>query len=235
MPDLQAFRDLASELDRIDVDVYEAYGKDPLEPIIGMGDRRCRLAIMGRDPGRHEVEFGEPFIGAGGQIVRRGLFDAMHPASDSGFSFAPVYTFEASREVGRHVFWANTVPYKPIGNKAWGMRCKRRFHPHMADILIHDWDGTDLLALGRDAVMWFGLTNKAIKTDLAAFWEQEDRYEQTVDVPLTATDGTTRMITVHPVPHPSPLNARWYRQVPELLTQRLNSLEWGTETWQMPE
>ncbi|MFT6144245.1 MAG: hypothetical protein ACJAV2_002125, partial [Myxococcota bacterium] len=50
MANIEAFRALAAELDRIDVGVYTEFGKDPLEPIIGLGDRRCRLAVMGRDP-----------------------------------------------------------------------------------------------------------------------------------------------------------------------------------------
>ena len=228
MVDTDPFRVLASELDRIDTYVYAEHGKDPLEPIIGMGDRRCRLAIMGRDPGRHEVEYGEPFIGAGGQIVRRALFDAMHPEDDA------VFDFPASRAVGAHVFWANTVPYKPIGNKAWGVRCKRRFYPLMADVLLDGWDGSDLIALGRDAVMWFGLTDKPQLARLKAFWEQEDRYRTHVDVTLTGTAGQSRDIRVHPVPHPSPLNATWYRQVPDILASRLRDLEWGPDSWRLP-
>ena len=31
-------------------------------------------------------------------------------------------------------------------------------------------------------------------------------------------------ITLHPLPHPSPLNARWYRKVPDLLRTRLDAL-----------
>ena len=46
---LQTLRGLAGHLDRIDVPVYEAYGKDPLDPIVGGGDRRKRaLDAFGR-------------------------------------------------------------------------------------------------------------------------------------------------------------------------------------------
>lgn len=230
MPDIAAFRALAAELDRIDVDVYSENGKDPLEPIIGLGDRRCRLAVMGRDPGRHEVEHGIPFIGAGGQLVRRALFDAMHAEGP-----APEFDFSASKEVGRTAFWCNTVPYKPVQNKAWGIRCKRSFHPLLADILVHEWDGEDVLALGRGAFDWFGLTDKSLKAELATFWEREDRYLAHVTVALTAQDGTARWLRVHPVPHPSPLNATWYRKVPGLLAERLRLLRWGPQTWRMAD
>jgi uracil-DNA glycosylase len=230
MANIEAFRALAAELDRIDVGVYTEFGKDPLEPIIGLGDRRCRLAVMGRDPGRHEVEHGVPFIGAGGQLVRRALFDAMNIGKP-----LEEYDLDASREVGRNAFWCNTVPYKPVQNKAWGIRCKRRFHPLLADVLVHDWDGHDVLALGRGAFDWFGLTDKALKAQLADFWEREDRYLAHVTVVLTAQDGTTRTLRVHPVPHPSPLNATWYRKVPGLLAERLRMLEWGPRTWRMAD
>ena len=42
---------------------------------------------------------------------------------------------DTSIEVGRRVFWANTVPYKPIGNKAWSVRVKRRFVPYIRELL----------------------------------------------------------------------------------------------------
>lgn len=230
MPDIAAFRALASTLDRIDVDVYSTYGKDPLEPIIGMGDRRCRLAVMGRDPGRQEVEHGVPFIGAAGQIVRKALYQTLNPGAPVGDE----YDFSASMKVGDTVFWANTVPYKPIGNKAWGIRCKRSFYPLMADVLVHEWDGRDLIALGRDAVNWFGLNDKATKQHLAEFWEREDRYETFVEVDAIARDGTRKSVRVHPVPHPSPLNATWYKKVPGILTARLRNMAWTDQTWRLP-
>ncbi|MBN6114415.1 hypothetical protein [Xanthomonas bonasiae] len=69
-PDLRRqFRELAAHDDvdkRIDKDVYKKYAKDPLEPIIGLGRRNARLCVFGRDPGRTEVEYGEPFVGSGG-------------------------------------------------------------------------------------------------------------------------------------------------------------------------
>ena len=66
----EALRELAAELDGIDVDVYEALGRDPLEPVLGGGDPDCRIAFFGRDPGRDEVRHQEPFIGKGGQLIR---------------------------------------------------------------------------------------------------------------------------------------------------------------------
>lgn len=226
MAEWKAFRELAAELSKIDVGVYKEHGRDPLQPILGLGDPHCRVAIMGRDPGRHEVEFGEPFIGAGGQLVRAALYRALHDGAE-------MPDFAASQQVGKHVFWMNTVPYKPVGNKAWGIRIQRRFQPLLADLLVNTWQGSDILALGRGAVMWFGLADKDAKAALADFWERDDRYETSLTLPLRASSGQERSFRIHPVPHPSPLNARWYRQVPELLDARLAALGFGPDSWRL--
>ena len=101
---LDAFRTRAADLDGRDLDVYAAHDLEPSEPVLGGGDPRCRIAIFGRDPGRDEIRFREPFIGAGGQQVRRVLHDLEHGG--------PPPDFAASQAIGRLAFWANTVPYK---------------------------------------------------------------------------------------------------------------------------
>ncbi len=221
---LQTLRGLAGHLDRIDVPVYEAYGKDPLEPIVGGGDRRCRVAVMGRDPGRHEVEHGMPFIGAGGQKVRRGLHEAL--------TGKPMPDFEASVWAGEHVFWANTVPYKPIGNKVWPAKVRKAFTPHITDLLVHGWDGCDVLTLGRVAFFWFAHT-KELKKQLTEAWATGDVFETVVPVTLTATDGTHKTFRLRALPHPSPLNATWAPHFPRLLAQRLQQVGFGADTWRL--
>lgn len=214
----QQFRDIATELDKIDLEVYQGFGKDPLEPIIGLGDRQARIGFFGRDPGRDEVQHGMPFIGAGGQKVRKPLYQHLYGKA--------LPDFEASIAVGKHFFWANTVPYKPIGNKAWSMKVKKRCQPLMADLLIHDWDGRDLITLGREAFLWFGINQpKAAKDRLEEFWAHDDRFETFIETPITAIDGTEGLFRLHPLPHPSPLNATWYKRFPALLVQRLQQLD----------
>lgn len=132
----QAFRGLAAHIEGIDEAVYKAFDKDPLEPIIGLGSAYAPIALFGRDPGREEVRYGEPFIGGGGQLVRRGLYLHLHGAD--------MPDFEASRCVGEQFFWINTVLYKPLGNRAWSMAVKRRFHPLMRQLLIDNWQGRDI-------------------------------------------------------------------------------------------
>lgn len=212
------FRALAVEIEGIDVDVYERFKRDPLEPIIGLGQRNLRIGFFGRDPGRDEVRYGEPFIGAGGQLVRKALYEQIYGEQ--------MPDFEASRAVGEHFFWINTVPYKPTGNKAWSMKVKRRFHDLMNDILISRWEGRTLITLGREAFLWFGIgRSKEERARLEAFWKQEDRFESSIEVTLENERGEAQTFTLYPLPHPSPLNQTWYARFPELLKNRLKQLD----------
>lgn len=213
------FRELAKLIKGIDTEVYERFGKDPLEPILGLGDADSRVGFFGRDPGRDEVQHGEPFIGAGGQLVRRALYRRLHAG-------AALPDFEASRAIGKHFFWANTVPYKPVGNKAWSTKIKQSFQPLIARLLIEQWQGGHMITLGREAFLWFGLLQSRETRDrLDAFWQSEDRFTDCITVKLSAGDGIERELTLYPLPHPSPLNATWYGRFPGLLDARLEQLK----------
>ncbi|HET6725368.1 MAG TPA: uracil-DNA glycosylase family protein [Gammaproteobacteria bacterium] len=212
-----AFRRQGGELANIDKAVYAKFNKDPLEPIIGLGDPNARIAFFGRDPGGDEVRHGMPFIGAGGQKVRAAAYRYLYGREMPDFA--------ASVEVGRHFFWANTVPYKPVGNKAWPMRVKRNFCDLMMEVLLKHWRGADIIVLGREAFFWFGIGKaRQERAALDAFWQREDRYTATMKVALSA-DGESRQVRLYPLPHPSPLNATWYKRFPELLAQRLEQLD----------
>ncbi len=214
----RAFRAIAQELERIDTAVYEDCGKDPLDPVIGLGDPKVRVGFFGRDPGRDEVRHGMPFIGAGGQKVRGACYQHLYGE--------PMPDFDASVAVGNHFFWANTVPYKPLGNKAWLMRAKKQFQPLMAELLVNAWEGSDIITLGREAFLWFGINqSREARQALEAFWAREDCFFTATEVELTAPDGERRAFRLHPLPHPSPLNATWYKRFPELLKSRLEQLD----------
>ncbi|MFI0473771.1 uracil-DNA glycosylase family protein [Halomonas sp. HMF6819] len=213
----ERFRALAAEIDGIDLDVYARFERDPLEPIIGLGKANLRIGFFGRDPGREEVRYQAPFIGAGGQLVRKALY--RHLYGDE------LPDFEASQAVGEHFFWINTVPYKPVGNKAWSMKVKRHFHEVMNEVLISRWDGQHLITLGREAFLWFGIDRpKAERDRLEAFWKSDERFTSSIDVTLEDARGESRTFTLHPLPHPSPLNQTWYTRFPGLLEQRLEQL-----------
>ncbi|WP_445619574.1 uracil-DNA glycosylase family protein [Kushneria sp. Sum13] len=214
----EAFRALAADTDGIDLEVYQRFERDPLDPIIGLGRRNLRIGFFGRDPGRDEVRYGEPFIGAGGQLVRKALYEHLYGEK--------MPDFEASRAVGEHFFWINTVPYKPVGNKAWSMKVKRHFHGLMNELLISRWEGRTLITLGREAFLWFGINRPRAERDrLEAFWKREDRFESSIEVTLEDDRGQAQTFTLYPLPHPSPLNQTWYGRFPGLLAQRLDQLE----------
>lgn len=206
----------------IDFDVYTAAGTDPAQPVLlGSGNLASRIGFFGRDPGRREVELGEPFIGSGGQLVRAALHRAAIQTDLGESETAVRLTLEQSIEVGSRVFWGNTVPYKPVGNKAWSTAVKRRFVPYIRELLVTHWEGTELITLGNQAFEWFGLADATLRPRLRTFWKRDDRYEAMLEVVL---DGKT--IRLYPLPHPSPLNATWHAKFPGLLDARLRELAW---------
>ena len=198
----------AAELS-IDTAAYDSAGLPWTTPVLlGSGSLDAPVGFFGRDPGRTEVDLQEPFVGRGGRIVRDALHRARHGCD------APD---EAARvAVGKSFFWANTVPYKPVGNKAWSVRVKRRFVPHIRTLLVDRWQGTDLITFGNVAFDWFRLAFPQHKEAIRAFWSRPDRYEATYALELGS-----RVLRVRPLPHPSPLNATWFGRIPALLDRRL--------------
>ena len=187
----------------IDVPAYEAAGRDPFTPLLGGGNPDAPIAFFGRDPGREEVRWLTPLIGAGGKLVREGV----HARQGGG----PDPDLETLRGIDRSVFFSNTVPYKPIGNKPWPAAVIERFRPIIAAVLADVWKGEHLITLGNVAFLWFG-------DEAEKYWERQDRYEAS----LTVT--WPRRITLHPLPHPSPANAIWHGRFPAMLDARLAAL-----------
>ncbi|MCW8828123.1 MAG: uracil-DNA glycosylase [Gammaproteobacteria bacterium] len=214
----EALRALAADLPGIDLEVYENFARDWREPVLGMGAVDTPVAFFGRDPGRDEVQHQMPFIGAGGQKVRGAIYEHFYGKAMPDFA--------ASLEVGERFFWANTVPYKPLGNKAWSMKVKKQFQPLVADLLVNAWHGEAVITLGREAFLWFGINReRGIKEQLEAFWACEERFDSFTEVALCAEEGHCRTVRLYPLPHPSPLNATWYKRFPDLLKQRLCQLK----------
>jgi uracil-DNA glycosylase len=202
----------------IDLETYERLDRDPSTPLIGGGSVHAPMGFFGRDPGREEVRHMEPLIGAAGQLVRAGVHRALYGGEPPDFS--------ASQALASEVFFSNTVPYKPLGNKAWSMAVKRRFRSVIASYLVDHWTGRDLITLGNVAFHWFGIDeSREERARLRSFFEGEDRYERSLEVEVSSPlSGSRRTLALHPLPHPSPLNATWYKRFPALLDQRLASL-----------
>lgn len=214
------FQSEATDLPGVDTGVYAAANRDYRDPIFGLGPLHAPVAFFGRDPGRDEVQLGVPFIGAGGRQIRRVLYRRQERGE--------LETTEQAITAGAPYFWANTVPYKPIGNKAWSMAVKRRFQPLVAEVLLTHWQGVDVLTLGREAFFWFGLgQSAALRQALDHHWERVDRFEASMTFDFQGPGLASRTLRLHPLPHPSPLNATWFKRFPGLLEARLDALEEG--------
>jgi len=204
----------------VDTEVYRRSGRDPHVPVLFAGSLDAPVCVFARDLGKDEVAAGQPLIGAGGRLVRAGLYQAAHgtPPPDSDRKLESVLD---------RALLANTVPYKPPGNKAYPGSVKERFRPFLAELLAAHWTGGDrVITLGTEAFQWFAPYAPDPEA-FEAFWRRDDRYESEIGCTLTARVGDhmrAKPLTLLPLPHPSPLNQRWYRQFPDLLARRLASL-----------
>lgn len=200
----------------IDRPVYERAGRDPLVPVMWAGSLAARVCSVGRDLGKDEVAAGQPQIGAAGRQVRAGVCRAIgvesNPKANPGLAAAL-----------DHVLLTNLVPYKPPGNKAYPEAIRQRFRPFLAGLLVVHWSGELVITLGTEAFRWF---SPYVGPGVAeTFWAREDRYEAELTCTIEAeVDGSTvhKQVVLGPLPHPSPLNQRWYRKFPQLLDQRLS-------------
>lgn len=226
VPTLEELNDLArrealqGEMS-IDLETYDRHGREPTTPLIGGGSLEAAVGFFGRDPGRDEVRHMEPLIGAAGQLVRSGVHRALFGVDPPDFA--------ASQATGCEVFFSNTVPYKPLGNRAWSMAVKRRFRPVIASYLVDHWRGRDLITLGNAAFHWFGIDQgREERARLLSFFKTEERYKRSLEVEVCSPLSEARKtLNLHPLPHPSPLNATWYKRFPALLDQRLSTLGLG--------
>jgi uracil-DNA glycosylase len=203
----------------LDTSVYQAAGKEPTQPILYGGNLKSNICFFGRDLGRDEVHAGQPLIGAAGTLVREGFFWAMHhrKAKDK----------QELQTVCDRVLLANTVPYKPPGNKAYSTEVKKRFRPFIERLLVLHWQGNQIITLGTEAFKWF--TPYGARGELTKFFQRSDRYRAKISVFLIAQDKLgrqyQRQVTLLPLPHPSPLNQQYYAKFPQMLQQRLNEVE----------
>ncbi len=203
----------------LDVPVYKAAKLEPTMPVLYAGNLQSPLCFFGRDLGKDEVFARQPLIGASGTMVREGFYYTIHQQK------AP--SPKDLQTICDRVLLTNTVPYKPPGNKAYLMKVKQRFRPFVAKLLLFHWQGHQIITLGTEAFKWFA--PYGAKGEIDSFYRRRDRFEATLTVNLTATDdlGMThqKAITLLPLPHPSPLNQKYYAAFPRMLQQRLAQVE----------
>ena len=122
---------------------------------------------------------------------------------------------------------ANTVPYKPPGNKAYLMKVKKRFRPFLEQLFVFHWQGNQVISLGTEAFKWF--SPYGAKGEVDSFYRSSDRFENKLTVTMTATDDAgmahSKAISLLPLPHPSPLNQKYYAAFPNMLQTRLSQVE----------
>ena len=203
----------------IDIPVYQAAGLKPTQPILYAGNLRSQLCFFGRDLGRDEVHARQPLYGAAGTLVRQGFYWAIHRKQ--------VTDKQKLETVCERILLTNTVPYKPPGNKAYSIAVKQRFRPFVERLLVLHWQGNKIITLGNEALQWF--IPYGDKKEVTEFTKSSDRYKNKINVTLEALDHRgkieEKIVTLLPLPHPSPLNQKYYAQFPQMLQQRLLNFE----------
>ena len=130
---------------------------------------------------------------------------------------------EELQRVCQRLLLTNTVPYKPPENKAYSVKVKQRFRPFIEQLLVFHWQGKQIIPLGTEAFKWFAPYGQPGEVD--EFFRGGDRFQSSLELAITAknSQGKTdqRRIKLMPLPHPSPLNKRYYAQFPQMLQQRL--------------
>ncbi len=202
----------------LDKAVYNAANKDALAPILYGGTLNSQLCFFGRDLGRDEVYAGQPLIGAAGTLVREGFFRAwqgIRPESASEL-----------QSICQRVLLSNTVPYKPPGNKAYSVKVKERFRPFIEELLVCHWQGRQIITLGTEAFKWY--SPYASKGVLENFFRGSNRFDSSLDVLISTVnvsgDRQEKIVKLMPLPHPSPLNKRYYAKFPDMLQKRLEQI-----------
>jgi uracil-DNA glycosylase len=213
--------DIQKEAEResfpIDDPVYQAAGLIPTQPILYAGNLHSQVCFFARDLGKDEVFAQQPLIGSAGKLVRQGLYRVL-------FNQEPDKNDDLTKVLDYMVL-TNTVPYKPPGNKAYSEGVKKRFRPFLERFLVLHWQGDTIITLGNEAFNWYIPYGK--KGELKDFFAQGDRYSLSISVTLTAQDLTGKVheksVKIMPLPHPSPLNQKYYALFPQLLSDLLRN------------
>ena len=203
----------------LDIPVYKYANLEPTYPVLYAGNLQSPLCFFGRDLGKDEVKARQPLIGAAGTLVRQGFYYAIHQRKAN--------SSQELQSICDRVLLTNTVPYKPPGNKAYSVKVKQRFRPYIERLLVFHWQGNQIITLGTEAFKWYSPYGKAKELD--NFFRKSDRFHTKLTINLTATNdqGKTsqKLVSLLPLPHPSPLNQKYYTIFPQMLQTRLSQVE----------
>ncbi len=173
-------------------ETYAEAARDAAVPLLLAGSLDAPWCAVGRELGRDEVLQGEPLVGMAGRRFRRAVHEALlGPAPRTERRFAHVLD---------HVLLTNLVPYRPVGNRAYSRAVRDRFRPYLERLLADLWSGERVLALGKDALLWFA--PYTVDEGVDALWaDPERRFRDTLRLRIR-----DRELTLAAVPHPSPLS-----------------------------
>jgi uracil-DNA glycosylase len=203
----------------IDTLVYQQAQKDPVQPILFAGSLDAPVCFFGRDLGKDEVRLGQPLIGAGGRLVREGILHAWQAERP-----ATKYSQSQLQDALKYALLTNTVPYKPPGNKAYSEPIKNRFRPFLVQLLARFWSGQHVITLGTEAFRWFEPYGDA--KEFRSIGMTDARFDAVFVCRIPISENShdhagSKLCKIRPLPHPSPLNQRWYPQFPSMLARRL--------------
>ena len=93
---------------------------------------------------------------------------------------------------------------------------KERFRPFVAELLASFWEGDRVICLGTEAFQWFApyADERGDGGVLVAGGSLRGRAHLATIVADHGGSPASKAITLMPLPHPSPLNQRWYGQIP---------------------
>jgi uracil-DNA glycosylase len=180
--------------------------------------------VVGRELGKDEVRAGQPLIGAAGRLVRAGIV-TNRTQTDLTADERRIGS-DALAAALEYALLTNLVPYKPLGNKAYSEAIRRRFRPFLERLLVDHWQGRRLVTLGKEAFEWF--RPYADATEFDTYGRTDARFQHAFQcaLPRHGLTGSHqgKFVTVYPLPHPSPLNRRWFSRFPEMLATRLTGV-----------
>lgn len=142
---------------------------DATQAVFGAGPRSAPIVLVGEQPGDHEDEQGEPFVGPAGRVLWSCLDDA-------GIDRDEVYTTNAVKHFKHET------------------RGKRRIHkrPNTAEIeACHPWIDAELRAVDAAVIVALGAT--AARSLFGRTLPIAASRSRTLTV-----DGTTALVTYHP-------------------------------------
>ena len=148
---------------------------------------------------------------------------SFEPKTEQGVRRKPADDKPSLEEALKHAILTNTVPFKPIGNKAYPDEIRERFRPFLERLLVNHWKGQNIITLGTQAFAWF--TPYGEEAEFGTAGGSEARFEKVFRCKLPGSShdarGESKTVMVYPLPHPSPLNRRWYSRFPAMLAARL--------------